>query len=308
MPLADSSAINYYPAGKLVHLLAFFLLISFAYLNYNWLVPELFIKKDYTRYFILTFFFLAPIAGSSLILSQDAVLPVNSVLTYTSLPGLQYSLLLFSASVVLPIIIRLQQANAAAKNDISRFKRSLLNTQIKPHFLFNSLNWIYLLSLEKSRQAPDAILQLSGIMRHMVQEAGQDFTDLKKELAYISNYTALQKGRLGHTVPVNCSVPAYKGHGKIAPLLLMSFIENAFKYGVNQEEDSAIYIDVSITDSRLYLQVINNKVSPSEDIFPCGYGLANTKQRLQLLYPNSHQLEILEDKKIYSVKLQIAIL
>ena len=306
--LAGGSAAGYYPAGNLVHLLSFCLLISFAYLNYQWMAPELFIKKEFFRYFILAFLFLAPIAGSSLIITPDDLLPPNGTSSYFFMPGLQYNLLLFSASIALPVIVRLQQANTSAKNDISRLQLSLLNTQIKPHFLFNSLNWIYLLSLENARQAPDAILQLSGMMRHMVQEAGEDFTDLKKELTYISNYTALQKGRLGHTVPVKCSVPAYKGPGKIAPLLLISFIENAFKYGVNPEEDSAIHIDVSITGNRLCLQVINNKVSPSENIFPCGYGLVNTKQRLQLLYPNNHQLEILEDKKIYSVKLLIAIL
>lgn len=308
LQLAGSGASAYYPAGNPVHLLSFCLLISFAYLNYHWMAPELFIKKEFSRFFILAFIFLAPVAGSSLIIVPAVATPAAAGSSYFSLPGLQYNLLLFSASIVLPVAIRLQQANTTAKNEIARLQLSLLNTQIKPHFLFNSLNWIYLLSLENARQAPDAILQLSGMMRHMVQEAGEEFTSLKKELTYISNYTALQKGRLGNTVPVQCSVAAYRGNGKIAPLLLMSFIENAFKYGVNPEEDSAIDIDISITGNRLCLQVINNKVSPPENVFPCGYGLANTKQRLQLLYPRNHQLEILEDKKIYSVKLLIAIL
>ncbi len=272
------------------------------------MAPELYIKKEFSRYFILAFLFLAPVAGSSLIITPAAEQLFSGSSSYFSLPGLQYNLILFTANAVLPVIVRLHQANTKAKTDINRLQLSLLNTQINPHFLFNSLNWIYLLSLENARQAPDAILHLSGMMRHMVQEANADFTDLKKELSYISNYTALQKGRLGHTVPVKCSVPAYKGQGKIAPLLLMSFIENAFKYGVHPEEESAIHIDVSITGNRLCLQVINNKVSPSENIFPCGYGLVNTKQRLQLLYPHNHQLEILEDQKIYSVKLLITIL
>jgi LytS/YehU family sensor histidine kinase len=272
------------------------------------MTPELYIKKEYSRYFILAFLFVAPIAGSSLIIARVDLLPLSGGPSYFFPAALQYSLLLFFACMVLPVIIRLHQANTRAKNDINKLQLSMLNTQIKPHFLFNSLNWIYLLSLENARQAPDAILQLSGMMRHIVQEADQDFTDLKKELNYISNYTGLQKGRLGHTVPVRCSVPVYRGSGKIAPLLLMSFIENAFKYGVNPEEDSAIDIDVSITGSRLCLQVINNKVSPAENILPCGHGLFNARQRLQLLYPHSHQLEILEDKKIYSVKLIVAIL
>ncbi len=308
MQVTFSGAAGYYPAGNLVHLLSFCLLISFAYLNYYWMAPELFLKKAYSRYFILTAFFLAPVAGAPLIIAPATLLLFNGVSSYFLLPGLQYSLLLFTAAIILPIIIRLQHASTAASNDISRLQRALLNTQIKPHFLFNSLNWIYLLSLENSRQAPDAILQLSGMMRYMLQEAGEDFTDLKKELTYINNYTALQKGRLGHTVPVKCSVPEYKGAGKIAPLLLMAFIENAFKYGVSPEEESAIHIEVSISGKQLCLQVMNNKVSPSEDIFSCGYGLANSKQRLEQLYPDSHLLEILEDKKIYSVKLTVAIL
>lgn len=308
LQFTGQAALALYPAGNSTHLLSFCLLISFAYLNYHWMVPELYIKKEFTRYFTLSLIFLTPIAGASLIITPAVILLSATEGATAVLPGLRYSLVLFAASLILPIIIRLQQTAKAAENHTSRLQLSVLNAQIKPHFLFNALNWIYLLSLEQSAQTPNAILQLSGMMRYMLHEADEDFTDLKKELAYINNYIELQKGRLDNTVLVKCALPVYKGYGKIAPLLLMSFIENAFKYGVNPEEDSAIHIDVSITGKRLCLQVINDKVSPSENILPGGLGIANARQRLQLLYPAAHQLEILEDRKIYSVKLLIEIL
>ena len=187
-------------------------------------------------------------------------------------------------------------------------KVSLLNSQVNPHFLFNSLNLIYLLALEQSAATPGAIIQLSGMMRYVLKDADADFIELKRELEHIKSYVLLQQNRLGNTVTINQSIPAYAGTGKIAPLLMMSFIENAFQHGIGPDEDSVIGIHISIANSLLHLQVINNKVLCAGKTASTGIGIYNAQQRLQLLYPNMHELEILENSTIYSVKLSIHIL
>jgi Histidine kinase len=294
--------------GNSNYLVSFTLLIIFSYFNYYWLVPKFYLTKAFLVYFLFAAVFLSWIIGLQYPAGNAAIADRSAQFSpekgYPLISGLTYTVILFMASMSISIINFLHAGVAAAEKETKKMKLSLLNAQINPHFLFNSLNWIYYLAVEDSAETPQAIMELSGLMRYVLKEANEEKIDIRKELDYIKNYIALQKGRLGDTVLLNASIPFYKGTGKIAPLLAMSFIENAFKYGVNPDEDAAINIEILIKGNKFCLQVINNKVSAGTTNSN-GVGIENARQRLNQLYPGNHHLEILEDKKIYAVKLLI---
>jgi LytS/YehU family sensor histidine kinase len=183
---------------------------------------------------------------------------------------------------------------------------SFLKAQINPHFLFNTLNSIYALTLVKSDKAPDSVIRLSGMMRYAVSEANYSFVPLSKEISYISNYVELQKLRITEKILITYELSGDVEGKLIIPFLLIPFIENAFKYGVNAEENSDIWIRVEINEEDLVMQVENNKVFVKKDKdYGTSLGIKNTRKRLQLLYPGRHVLKIKDGKYDFRVLLQI---
>jgi LytS/YehU family sensor histidine kinase len=182
---------------------------------------------------------------------------------------------------------------------------SFLKAQINPHFLFNTLNSIYSLAIQRSDATPDAVVKLSGMMRYVLQDAQYETVSLQSEVNYIKDYIELQKLRLDKSVKLIFTQEGDLTGKKIAPLILISFIENAFKYGVNSEEDSEIVIRIK-SEKEFSLFVKNNKVrSYSSDEPNTGLGIKNTRKRLELLYPGLHTLEISDNEKEFSVNLVI---
>jgi len=183
---------------------------------------------------------------------------------------------------------------------------SYLKAQINPHFLFNRLNSIYSLALDKSDLAPNAVIKLSSIMRYIINEASTDFVTLEKEINYIQNYIDLQKYRLENTVNLTFTISGDLNNYKIAPLLLIPLVENTFKYGVSPEEVSEVVISIEIKNDQLYLKTFNRKliIKVSEDNHN-KLGLKNTKKRLESLYPGKHSLNITEDASKYITELKI---
>ncbi len=182
-----------------------------------------------------------------------------------------------------------------------------LKNQVNPHFLFNTLNSLYAMALrDKAISTADNIMKLSGLMRYVVTETNNAFVTLEKELNYINGYIQLQKIRLDKNVKLNYHVEGSSGSLQIAPLILIPFIENAFKHGVNPDEDSQIDIRISTEGSSLKLIVVNKKVSIQNSVHEqSGLGLENTKSRLRLLYPSRHDLFLSNDKKTFRVVLTI---
>jgi LytS/YehU family sensor histidine kinase len=181
-----------------------------------------------------------------------------------------------------------------------------LKAQINPHFLFNTLNSIYSLAIQGSEATADAVVQLSSMMRYILTEASRDFVPMSKEVEYISNYIALQKTRLSDNVYFDFSVEGQPEQKLIAPLLLIPFIENAFKYGVNPDEDCAIDIHLLITGQELILDVHNKKVKlRAEHGESSKVGIENTRKRLNNLYAGKHLLQISEDASSFHVQLKI---
>jgi len=278
-----------------INMLTFITIVSFFYINFYILLPRWYLKRKFIRYVLSVASVLTVIVASQYYAGESG----------SFFSGPAYVIALFIISTLLSVVLCQQEGMTKTEAELEKVKTKLLNAQINPHFLFNSLNWIYFLAIEQSREAPGAIVQLSGFMRYLLKDANADSVALVKEIDYIKNYVALQQGKLGDTVSVNCSIPDYHGPLQVAPLLAMTFIENAFKHGVNPAEDSAIRIDLSLSGSRLVLQVINNRVTPTIKAAGSGMGIENARQRLQLLYPCQHHLEILDNESIYSVKLSI---
>ena len=183
---------------------------------------------------------------------------------------------------------------------------SFLKSQINPHFLFNSLNSIYSLAYQKSDTTPEAILKLSEIMRYMLYECNDNKVELTKELQYLQNYIDLQKIRFGNKAFINYEVHGEVTNQYIVPLLLISFIENAFKHGVANDPASPIVLKINLSDSHLYFFVQNKKHTHNRDASG-GIGLINVRRRLDLLYPSKYNLEIRDETDTYTVQLSLVL-
>ncbi|MCK8495066.1 histidine kinase [Spirosoma sp. RP8] len=215
--------------------------------------------------------------------------------------------LLGSVSSLISISIQTASRLHQVENDQLQAELRQLKAQIQPHFLFNTLNSIYALAIRQDERTADTIVKLSEFMRYIIRDAHRDKVALAKEINYIGNYIDLQKARLRDAVQVNYRLEGDETHGEIAPLLLFSFIENAFKYGVSPDEESRIDIRIRIEGSNLDLYVANKKVQVSSFENSTGVGLQNTRERLRLLYPDTHQLTIDNNPTDFQVSLNLTL-
>ncbi|MBX2953044.1 MAG: sensor histidine kinase [Leadbetterella sp.] len=213
-------------------------------------------------------------------------------------------LVMIAFSFVLSLSGRWQETEAAR----ARAELAYLKAQINPHFLFNTLNSIYSLAITQHEKTPDAVVKLSNMMRYILNESETESTALEKEISYITNYIDLQKMRFGDAFKLTYETLGEFSGKKIEPLILISFIENAFKYGINAEEESDIRIRIAMDAPRLHLHVYNRKVKIND--LPenaGGVGLKNTRERLAILYPDAHRLSIQDEPGYYEVNLTITL-
>lgn len=198
--------------------------------------------------------------------------------------------------------------NEQRETEKAKTKAELLNLkyQLQPHFLFNILNSIYSLSILKSDDAPEGILKLSNVMRYVVQESGEDWVELKKEIEYLKDYISLQLIRTDNSLDFSYTEIGDPKNYQIAPLILVNFVENAFKYGFNAEEDSKISVNIVIEEGKLnfkvYNRIVNTNIKSSDS---SKVGLHNTLERLKHTYPKKHELKIINDGKIFDVDLNL---
>ncbi len=180
---------------------------------------------------------------------------------------------------------------------------NFLKSQINPHFLFNTLNSIYSQAHSRSDNTEFSILKLSELLRYVLYDSGDNKVDLSKDIQYINNYIDLQRLRLSQKIRINYSVTGHMQDKHIAPLLLITFIENAFKHGISYSLASCIDISIVIFEKTLTLAVVN-PVLETDSFEPGGLGLKNVRRRLELLYPG-HQLDIFCNKNLHIVNLKI---
>ncbi|MCT4698706.1 sensor histidine kinase [Tenacibaculum haliotis] len=183
---------------------------------------------------------------------------------------------------------------------------ALLKNQINPHFFFNTLNNLYGLTVEKSDDAPDVVLKLSDMMRYTIYMGKEDLVPLKDEVEYLQNYIELHKIRYQKKVDIQFHYINISDV-KIAPLLYIIALENAFKHGIEKlTENAYIHINISKKNNIILFEIENNFEKP-EVAQKTGIGLDNLKQRLQLLYPKKHELTIKKNNSKYKLSLKLEI-
>lgn len=182
-----------------------------------------------------------------------------------------------------------------------------LRSQINPHFLFNSLNTVYSLAHRQSPETKDALVKLSNILRYMIYQSNEDKVQLTNEIRYLEDYIDMQRLRLASHIPVEVQVTGEAAGLKIAPMLLIPFVENAFKHGVSYEEPAWIHVVLDIsTDGALHLSVRNRLLS-KRVAEKGGVGLGNTLKRLELMYKDAHTITIREQANEFIADLKIAL-
>jgi len=184
-----------------------------------------------------------------------------------------------------------------------------LKSQINPHFLFNSLNSVYALTLSKSDKAPEVVLKLSDILRYILYDGGEKLVSLKKEIQYLENYLELEKIRYGSRLNAKLEILGDSSGKEIAPMIFLPFLENSFKHGVNSNiGNTFVHILFNINDNELIFKIENNKAGHHLNETPDyqgGIGIDNVKKRLNLLYPGMHSLIIEDELETFSVKVII---
>jgi hypothetical protein len=183
---------------------------------------------------------------------------------------------------------------------------SNLKKQLNPHFLFNTLNTIYGISLKFPERTSELIIKVSQLLRYQMESSDREFVSMDDEIDFISSYIELERERLGYRTKIDFDYQPEVGiNNQIAPMLLITFVENAFKHGTCRIEDCYVAISIKIEKGKLYLHVRNSVPIKKRNVFSAKIGLENTVARLKLLYPNRYQLNTKANKEEFEVSLVI---
>lgn len=180
-----------------------------------------------------------------------------------------------------------------------------LKDQLHPHFLFNTLNNLYAMTLPLEGKSSEVVMRLSDLLQYMLYECKADFVSLDKELQFIKHYIELEKLRFGDNLDLRLNIKGQTANHQIAPLIILPLIENAFKHGVSETiEQPWLSIDIHVLDNTIRCRVLNSKFPYSAKRGNIeGIGLKNLKQRLSLIYPDSHKIEIFDEEEMFIVQL-----
>lgn len=297
------------------------LLLIYFYFNYYLLIPRFYFQKKHLLWFLITIgslilIFLLPNLLLELFNFQqkpdfrEKMPPPplmherkNELFVLLKMPQLNI-IFRFLLVATLSFLMRTTQMWKQSREEKRMAELSYLKSQVNPHFLFNTLNGIYFLSLDESKKTPEAILKLSDLMRYVTTEIEKEYVLLENEINHITNYIELQKLRLDKTIDVRLDISNTNQQMMISPLLLIPFIENAFKFGVNPEKVSIIEIRIETIDNFLQFRISNEK---SSLIVNGGTktGIENVKRRLELQYPNKHKLSIIDNDFDHCVELKL---
>ncbi|MER3319256.1 MAG: histidine kinase [Allomuricauda sp.] len=297
----------------ILHRAIFLLFYSIATLGITYyLMPKYLYKKKYWQFFLGAALLVVVVITIEELVLEPIIFPGTR--RGDTFPGVYISLL-----GILPVMFILsgckfgwdalqKQAQIdELETTIQESELQFLRSQINPHFLFNNLNNLYSYALQESPKTPEIILEMSGVLRYMLYESKEQFVPLKKELEQLGNFIRLYKLQIEDRGVVHFDVEKIDGDFKIAPLILIVFIENAFKHSQSgQSSDIKIDISVKLKNTTLEFICENNYESGfSLDSVAKGIGLKNVKKRLELLYPKKHILQIEEADNSYKVYLKL---
>lgn len=251
----------------------------------------------------LVLFFISPTNSLKLIFIEDQYISFLSTFLVGAASSIYY---------ILSDWINSQTEKQELANQTLQSELKFLKSQINPHFLFNTLNSLYALTLKKSDLAPEIVLKLSEMMRYMLYECNEKSVPLEKEVNYLINYLDLEKLRHGKKININYNQSGEIKNQQIAPLLFIPFIENCFKHGVSNQIASAfVNIDVAIQKDKVDVTIENSKHAVMPGVHTKksgGIGLVNVKRRLDLLYTDNYSLDVSDSPTTYKVELKLNLL
>lgn len=309
--------------------------IIFCYTLVYFLVPHYLHKKKYGQFFSLLIVFLTGIYWLTYLdfvyVWYNTYVILSKALPFKYVPGIVkplsdflnkyyiiYSHVHFTGSLVSSGIIlvvkyykrwyKKQRENEMLLNENAQAELQLLKAQVHPHFLFNTLNNIYALSLDDSPKATTSVKKLSGMVHYMINEGAENFVAVSKEIKMLLDYAGLEKIRYGDRLDMKIEIKHSPDDSRlIAPLLMIPFVENCFKHGASKTMDKA-FINIFIETGEQWLELkINNSMPGIEEKQNerKKIGLLNVQKRLQLLYPGMHELAIHSTKELFSVYMKV---
>lgn len=280
--------------GAIPHLLLKGKVVQFFFLTLAWGAVGLFIDAGYRSYVLIP---------AQEALGLDNILPRGP---------LAFCFLCMTTSAASPMIIKFFKLWTIKQRDWMRAQQEkitaelqLLKAQVHPHFLFNTLNNIYSFSLENSPKTPGLILKLSSLLSYMLYDCKTDEVRLEKEIKIMKDYIDLERERYGNKIEISWSVEGEIKDKFIAPLLMLPFLENAFKHGTSEQiEKSWLSVDISVMHGTLKCKIANSKneyVSQGAN----GIGITNVKKRLEFIYPGKYDLKINDEGDFFVVSMML---
>lgn len=296
----------------------YLLVICFFYLNYYLILPKYFFEKKYGLYIfwvcisfvviMISDYFLFPDSRPLPLGSED--FPANN--QFHRPPPFDfypYINLIVPFLLVLLFSVSLGFNKKTKQIELDKYRAELQNLkyQLQPHFLFNSLNNIYSISILEPQKTPKYILELSEILRYLLKTDGSLTVLLRDDLRFCQQYIDLQKLRFENDSDWEIEIPAVESNIQISPFLMMPIIENVFKYGIHPDKESPIKIQILLRGNKVTLTTFNRKNNHAGEnlLLTQKLGLTKTKERLNLLFPGEHRLEIQENAQEFQVYLEI---
>ncbi|MCY1723054.1 histidine kinase [Prolixibacteraceae bacterium Z1-6] len=303
------------------------------YVNYIWLVPKFFFRKNKLPYFVfativifIAYFIISFL--SDLMHDQERDKQIAKVLEKLMedevvqrppfrLIHIYYFILISAIITGFSIGLKVIEQHSKSEKRQKELEKEKLNSelaflknQVSPHFFFNTLNNIYSLIEINTNDAQEAVLKLSKLMRYLLYESEHGKTHLDNEIVFMKNYIDLMKLRLSSKVELLVDLPETDSNLEIPPLLFVPFVENAFKHGISYREKSFIHIFMKVEKDRIRFECINSqgqRTEKSHDENHSGIGLENVKKRLKLLYAAKHKLEITKSDTDFRILLEIEV-
>lgn len=284
--------------------------IALFYFNGLFLIPRLVYKKKYLVYTLALLAIFGWMLAQTVILTDLFTKRVHHNFRNYFLLTLFIFLFMLAASTAYQLIRDRMKAERIAKdkeNEHLKTELAFLRSQVSPHFMFNVLNNMVALARKKSDLLEPSLIKLSSLLRYMLYETDTEKVLLEKEIEYLQSYIDLQIQRFGSKVKVNVSLHDFDNSYFIEPMLLIPFVENAFKHGTGLIQNAEITIELKARNNLLQFTVVNRFDSSGQEIKDktSGIGLQNVKRRLNLLYENCHTLLISDKDNKYTVSLQL---
>jgi two-component system, LytTR family, sensor histidine kinase AlgZ len=287
-----------------------------AYLNYFSFLPRFLEKQNLGRYFLelslpfLLVVFLRIHAERYLLDGYAGQMAHLYTTRYVVLVGLG---ILFTVAFVAMLRFAIdwfefETKKKEVENEKLAAELNFLKAQINPHFLFNTLNNLYFLAYTQSPNTTEVIEKLSQMMRYMIYDSNYPQVPLSKELEYMRNYISLERLRLNDQIPICMEVKGNPDQVMIVPLILITFLENAFKHGVNNNPGAWVKINLEATDQGCLYTVENSKLNHGTELpEKSGIGLQNVQRRLELSYPGRYRLQVEDLPDRYAVHLNLTL-